>query len=121
MDASRPSRARAGSITTTRRPGGLPSTTPVASRGASSRGCGSSTTATAAVRVRCVRTAHSAEGEGALPLWTRYAAFGAPLAADIQTAPAEPYYFPLFLHPSQRVLNLVALMRLLGGGGGVLP
>lgn len=65
-----------------------------------------------------VRIVHNAYSDGALPLWNPYTAFGAPLAADIQTAPAEPYYFPLFLHPSQRVWNLVALLRLLVGGVG---
>ena len=65
-----------------------------------------------------VRIVHNAYSDGALPLWNPYTAFGAPLAADIQTAPAEPYYFPLFVHPSQRVWNLVALLRLLVGGVG---
>lgn len=65
-----------------------------------------------------VRIVHNAYSDGALPLWNPYTAFGAPLAADIQTAPAEPYYFPLFIHPSQRVWNLVALLRLLVGGVG---
>ena len=65
-----------------------------------------------------MRIVHNAYSDGALPLRNPYTAFGAPLAADIQTAPAEPYDFPLFIHPSQRVWNLVALLRLLVGGVG---
>jgi hypothetical protein len=61
---------------------------------------------------------HNAFSDGALPLWNPYTMFGAPLAGDIQTAPAEPYYWPLFLHPSQRMWNLIALLRLLVGGVG---
>jgi Bacterial membrane protein YfhO len=61
---------------------------------------------------------HNAYSDGALPLWNPYTMFGAPLAGDIQTAPAAPFYWPLFVHPSQRMWNLVALLRLLVGGVG---
>ena len=59
---------------------------------------------------------HSAWSDGAPPLWNPYAGTGAPLAADLQSAPAGPFYWPLYLHSSQAVWDFVALLRLLVGG-----
>jgi hypothetical protein len=61
---------------------------------------------------------HSAWSDGAPPLWNPYAGTGAPLAADLQSAPAGPFYWPLYLHSSQAVWDFVALLRLLVGGVG---
>jgi hypothetical protein len=56
--------------------------------------------------------------DGAPPLWNPYAGTGTPLAADLQSAPAGPFYWPVYVHSSQRVWDFVALLRLLVGGVG---
>jgi len=65
-----------------------------------------------------VRIVHNAYADGALPLWDPNQALGVPLAAGFSSAPAEPFYAPLFIHPTQRVWTLVILLRILCSGVG---
>jgi hypothetical protein len=61
---------------------------------------------------------HDQYSDGVLPLWNPYSALGKPFAANLQSAPFSPLYAPVFVHPSQRVWDLVFLLRLWVGGLG---
>lgn len=65
------------------------------------------------------KVVHDTYADGSVPLWNPYSALGAPNAASFQTAPAGPFYVPLFLRPTQGVWDLVILVRLLAGGLGL--
>jgi hypothetical protein len=61
---------------------------------------------------------HHEYSDGVLPLWNPYSALGKPFAGNLQSAPFSPLYIPVFVHPSQRVWDLVFLLRLWLGGLG---
>lgn len=57
-------------------------------------------------------------GEKTVPLWNPYQAYGAPLAADMQSQPFNPLYMLFALDPGPRTYNLFILCRLLIAGLG---
>lgn len=56
---------------------------------------------------------HQYVSEKNLPLWNPYQAYGAPLAANMQSQPFNPLYFLFALNPGPRAFNLFVLFRLL--------
>jgi hypothetical protein len=50
------------------------------------------------------------------PLWNPYQAYGAPLAANMQSQPFNPLYILFALHPGPRTYNLFILCRFLIAG-----
>ena len=59
---------------------------------------------------------HQYLAEKSLPLWNPYQAYGAPLAANMQSQPFNPLYILFALHPGPRTYNLFILCRFLIAG-----
>jgi len=59
---------------------------------------------------------HQYIAERNLPLWNPYQAYGAPLAANMQSQPFSPLYLLFALHPGPRAFNFFILCRFLIAG-----
>jgi hypothetical protein len=59
---------------------------------------------------------HQYLNEKNAPLWNPYQAYGAPLAANMQSQPFNPLYILFTLHPGPRTYNLFILCRFLIAG-----